>query len=278
MGKIAILVDAGYLLAAGAELISGSRDARRHSLALDCDELVLLLTETASMCEPSDELLRVYWYDAALSPDKLTEEQGRIADKRNCKLRLGTLNRFGGQKGVDTLMVMDVLALSRNKAISSILIVTGDDDLRPALEEAQEFGVRVHLLGIQAAKGFNQSQRLQRECDSYRDWGQAETSTFLSISEPAEPTAEAAPGQTMALATDDPLGEAIQHALDRATPADLALIAHHSDADYVSIPAPIYNRLLGRYGANLGRRVITEDEKKIMRQTLYERARGMLKR
>ncbi len=274
MGKIAILVDAGYLLAAGAELVSGSRDARRHSIALDCDELVLLLTETASMCEPADDLLRVYWYDAALSPDKLTEEQGRIADKRNCKLRLGTLNRFGGQKGVDTLMVMDVLALSRNKAISSILIVTGDDDLRPALEEAQEFGVRVHLLGIQAAKGFNQAQRLQRECDSFRDWGLAETSTFLAISEPAELSTEA----VSPLATEDPLGEAIQHALDRATAADLEQILNQSEADYVSIPAPIYSRLLGRYGANLGRRGITDDEKKIMRQTLHARVRVLLKR
>ena len=279
VGKIAILVDAGYLLAAGAELLHGGRDIKRHNLALDCDELYLLLAEAASMCEPSDDLLRVYWYDAAVGPDTLTDEQKRIADKRNSKLRLGTLNHYGGQKGVDTLMVMDVLALSRNKAVASLLVVTGDDDLRPALEKAQEFGVRVHLLGVQPARGANQAERLKRECDSTREWGKLEIATFLSIADGSgDKTAAAGNGTATLRPTEarlsEALADALQDALERATTAELQHILANSSSDFVGIPASVDGPLLRRYGNNLGRS-LSEDEKKIMRRQLYERVRAL---
>ena len=276
MGKIAILVDAGYLLAAGAELLHGGRDIKRHNLTLDCDELHLLLIETASMCEPADDLLRVYWYDAAVGPDTLTDEQKRIAEKRNSKLRLGTLNHFGGQKGVDTLMVMDVLALSRNKAVASLLVVTGDDDLRPALEKAQEFGVRVHLLGVQPARGANQAERLKRECDSTREWGKAEIASFLAIGDGNGERVPALAGSnsTSAFGPSSALADALQDALERATPAELQHILANSNMDFVGIPASIDGPMLRRYGTNLGRS-LSEDEKKAMRRQLYDRVRAL---
>ncbi len=186
MGKIAVLVDAGYLLVASAELVAG-KSMKRHQIGLRADEAVLCLIETASMAEPGDELLRIYWYDAAVTPETLTEEQNEIARKRSCKLRLGTLNRYGNQKGVDTLMVLDMLALARNKAVSSLLVVSGDDDLRPAIEEVQELGVRVHLLGVKPLTGTqNQAERLQRESDSFSEWGLDEVSQFIGVHESTE--------------------------------------------------------------------------------------------
>lgn len=139
------------------------------------------------MAEPGDELLRIYWYDAAVTPETLTEEQNEIARKRSCKLRLGTLNRYGNQKGVDTLMVLDMLALARNKAVSSLLVVSGDDDLRPAIEEVQELGLRVHLLGVKPLSGTqNQAERLQRESDSFSEWALDEVSQFVAVHDNAE--------------------------------------------------------------------------------------------
>ena len=139
------------------------------------------------MSEPADDLLRIYWYDAAISPDRLTDEQSQIGLKRNCKLRLGTLNDYGGQKGVDTLMVMDILALSRNKAVSSLLTVSSDDDIRPAIDDAQAFGIRVHLLGVKPLPGDdNQSERLRRERDSFHEWTAADVATFISLIDPNE--------------------------------------------------------------------------------------------
>lgn len=297
MGRIAVLVDAGYLLVASAELATG-KTLKRHQIGLAADEVVLALIETASMAEPGDELLRVYWYDAAVSPDSLTEEQTDLARKRSCKLRLGTLNRFGNQKGVDTLMVLDMLALARNKAVTSLLVVSGDDDLRLAIEEVQAQGVRVHLLGVRVTDGHNQSERLQRECDSFRDWGLDEVAQFISVAEPGEQwkmfsslrAAEAGANGQSAQGVDagvnggglqeragaaekmqltDALADAIAHALSEATEQELVYVIENTAGEFIAIPPTIDRKLLGRFGGNLDR-TVTEDEKKAMRRALYE--------
>lgn len=287
MGKIAVMVDAGYLLASSAQLLAGTREARRHWAVLAADEVMFLLTAAASMSEPADELLRVYWYDAEISAARLTEEQVQIAEQRNCKLRLGTLNGFGVQKGVDTLMVMDMLALSRNKAVTSLLVVTGDDDIRPAIESAQEHGVRVHLLGIEPLPGQpNQNVRLQRECDSFRSWGADTVAQFLSVTEPGltAKAAEPAPNgseiahrksRTLTVVAD-PVVDAINHALETATDDDLRSIVNDSTDDYVRAPQHIYIRLMGRYGKNLNDKDISPEAKQEIRRRLLQRVEELL--
>jgi hypothetical protein len=293
VGRIAVLVDAGYLLVASAELATGKL-LKRHLIGLQADEVVLALIETASMAEPADELLRIYWYDATVSPDTLTDEQLEIARKRSCKLRLGTLNRYGNQKGVDTLMVLDMLALARNKAVTSLLVVSGDDDLRPAIEQAQELGVRVHLLGVRAPNGaHNQAERLQRECDSFREWVAAEVSQFIAEVEagdqgkapPANRRPEAVPAIYGAheqerlpperVKAADPLADAIEHALLDATEQELHYVMDNTDGEFIAIPQGIDRRLLGRFGGNL-ERTVTEDEKKVMRRALYEHVMALM--
>ena len=56
----------------------------------------------------------------------------------NVKLRLGQLNSAGQQKGVDSLIVTDLMELARNKAISDAVVVTGDEDIRIAVQIAQK--------------------------------------------------------------------------------------------------------------------------------------------
>ena len=71
------------------------------------------------------------------------------------------MNSVGEQKGVDSLIVTDMINLARNRAISDAVFVSGDEDLRVGVQQAQEFGVRVHLVGIKPSRG---SQR----CFSFR--------------------------------------------------------------------------------------------------------------
>ena len=92
----------------------------------------------------------------------------------NVKLRLGQLNSAGQQKGVNSLIVTDLMELARNKAISDAVVVTGDEDIRIGVQIAQSHGVRVHLLGIGGAtnKG-SQSLTLQTaEADTVESLGQ----------------------------------------------------------------------------------------------------------
>ena len=111
------------------------------------------------------ELLRVYWYDAAR--DRVpTIDQRVIAQMPWVKLRLGNLNARGQQKGVDAQIRADMEALARHRAITDAVLIAGDEDMVPAVEAAQTFGVRVHLWGIEPPYGTNQAERLVWESDT----------------------------------------------------------------------------------------------------------------
>jgi hypothetical protein len=82
------------------------------------------------------------------------------------KLRLGNLNARGQQKGVDANIRADMEALARHRAITDAVLIAGDEDMVPAVEAAQAYGVRVHLWGIEPPYGTNQAERLVWESDT----------------------------------------------------------------------------------------------------------------
>jgi uncharacterized LabA/DUF88 family protein len=111
-------------------------------------------------------LLRIYWYDAQIDGKK-TMAQQEVAYTPNVKLRLGSVNSFGAQKGVDSLLIVDLLTLVHNKAITDAAIVTGDADMVSAMTAAQDNGVRVHLVVLPTPNhGFSCSHTLIEEADS----------------------------------------------------------------------------------------------------------------
>jgi hypothetical protein len=173
LDRAAVFVDAGYVFAEGSKLIAGQK-LTRSQLLLDYDILLLLLGEiTAALT--GLPLLRVYWYDgasAAASPAQVA-----LSYRPNVKLRLGAVEA-GGQQGVDDLIAHDLTLLSRNRAMADALLLSGDDDVRPAVELAQEQGVRLHLLGIAPARD-NQAAALVQAADTRRELSEPEVRSFL---------------------------------------------------------------------------------------------------
>src|SRR6516162_6800051 len=55
---------------------------------------------------------------------------------------------------------------ARHRAITDAVLVAGDEDMVPAVEAAQAFGVRVHLWGVEPPFGTNQAERLVWEADT----------------------------------------------------------------------------------------------------------------
>jgi len=96
------------------------------------------------------------------------------------KLRLGFVTGQKQQKGVDSLIVTDVIDLARNHAITDAVILSGDEDIRIGVQIAQSFGVRVHLIGIVPSRG-SQSLNLLRESDTTMEWDIPIISKFLSV-------------------------------------------------------------------------------------------------
>jgi uncharacterized LabA/DUF88 family protein len=162
LARYAVMVDVGYIYAAAGELLFGT--SSRRDFRVDAVPLIQAVTKHADELIRG-ELLRIYWYDAAR--DRVpTIDQRVIAQMAWVKLRLGNLNARGQQKGVDAQIRADMEALARHRAITDAVLIAGDEDMVPAVEAAQAYGVRVHLWGIEPPYGTNQAERLVWESDT----------------------------------------------------------------------------------------------------------------
>lgn len=158
-----LYVDAGYLLASAATRVTGT--SLRSGIHVDYAKLINALVETAKG-RSGLPVLRVHWYDSARNgvPDA---QQERIGELSKVKLRLGRFGVNGEQKGVDLRIGLDLVAHARNGASDVFFLVSGDDDLTEAVEEAQVHGVQVVVLAVPTAAGRSHgvSRHLIRAAD-----------------------------------------------------------------------------------------------------------------
>jgi uncharacterized LabA/DUF88 family protein len=140
----AIFVDAGFLLAVGGTHVAGT--SLRSAFKVNYQKLIQgILKRTAE--HSGLDVLRVYWYDA--SKDALfTDEHKSIGLLPDVKVRLGRISFNGDQKGVDLKLGLDLVGVARNRAASVAFLMSGDDDLAEAVEEAQDLGMKVVLVGL----------------------------------------------------------------------------------------------------------------------------------
>ena len=100
-----------------------------------------------------ERFLRLYWYDGAFSPDDpryLNQRKmfNAIEALPGIQLRLGHLIENEGkiqQKGVDTLLTLDLVRLAGRSAYTTAIMMVNDGDFAEAIRAAQDFGVRVFV-------------------------------------------------------------------------------------------------------------------------------------
>jgi uncharacterized LabA/DUF88 family protein len=157
--RCAIFVDLGYVLAAAGELCLGTSLRPQ----MDCDYEGLASSLASHLTDHCGlPLLRSYWYDAA-SGGIPTEHHRQLAALGSVKVRLGRMVQ-GRQKGVDSLMVRDLMTLAQARGMVTAFLVTGDDDIREGMTQAQDLGVRAILVGV---PGNNQAHTLVWESDEH---------------------------------------------------------------------------------------------------------------
>ena len=261
--RVAVFVDAGYLYAEGAVALSGY--ANRSATDLRQLETIAKLKAVASEVTDGVPLLRIYWYDG-LVRGRLSEEQEALAYTDSVKLRLGIVTA-GRQKGVDSLIVTDLIELARNHAISDAVLLSGDEDLRIGVQVAQSFGVRVHLIGIEPSAG-NQSDLLLQEADTTREWSKDDIGEILSLKPVVETELEPPLIQVVPKATEDDTGEILEQVASDVVgsidKSDLSILAD-ALAQYSSwIPYEYDRKLLSEGVQRLGRE-LGRDEKRRLR-------------
>ncbi|XVX21131.1 NYN domain-containing protein [Actinomycetota bacterium] len=146
----AVYVDVGYLLASAATRVAGS--SFRRAVTIDYPALVAGLVEQAET-DSGLPLLRVNWYDSGSRSGVADPGQEDIGLLPRVKLRLGRRSYSGDQKGVDVRLGLDLAIQGRNRVADVIYLVSGDDDLTEAVEEAQAHGVQVVLLAVPDREG-----------------------------------------------------------------------------------------------------------------------------
>jgi uncharacterized LabA/DUF88 family protein len=227
MDRVAVFVDAGYLFAQGSVALAGQK-LPRGRLILDHEKAIDALADFAMQVSGVD-LLRVYWYDGTSTGP--SSQHITLAHLARVKVRLGFVNSFGEQKGVDSLIVTDMIALARNHAMSEAVLLSGDEDLRVGVQQAQEFGVRVHLLGIRPSRG-SQSLFLLQEADSTHEWSPDDIAPFLSC----KPEIAAVPSMAPAAAIAAPPEPAVVAA---AAPLEPAVFAAPPPIEPLLVPDPL---------------------------------------
>ena len=151
-----IFVDTSYLL---ASFYNSWEIGARAQLEIDLPAVVRTLgTMVTEQFE--QPVHRQFWYDGI--PDTGPHRYQRAL--RTCdgvQLRAGQLIEWGErrtQKAVDTRLVADMVLTSVRQEVTDIVLVSGDADMIPGVQEAVNHGIRVHLYGFpgytRPARGF----------------------------------------------------------------------------------------------------------------------------
>ncbi|HIY67091.1 MAG TPA: NYN domain-containing protein [Candidatus Agrococcus pullicola] len=228
----ALLVDAGYLLAAAATRLTGS--SFRRSVNANYEKLVAELIELVEQ-RSGLPILRVYWYDAGRSgiPDL---DQERVAALPKVKLRLGRVGVEGEQKGVDLRIGLDMVSHSRKGSVDTIYLLSGDDDLTEAVEEAQAQGVQVVVLAVPTPTGaaHGVSKFLVRAADGVEVLESRVLDSTISAAVTSLVPHPAKPGTESAVTKATPGDLARRSPSTRPIPMPLAYSSGGSSSPYVA--------------------------------------------
>lgn len=156
-----VFVDTSYLL---ASFYNSWETGARAQLEIDLPEVVAVLGNMINN-QLHQPIHRQFWYDGI--PDSGPHRYQRAL--RTCDgviLRAGQLIEWGErrtQKAVDTRLVVDMVLTAVRQQCSDIVLVSGDADMIPGVQEATNAGIRVHLYGF----GWDSmSSALRHSCDT----------------------------------------------------------------------------------------------------------------
>ncbi|MCY4142764.1 MAG: hypothetical protein OXG08_03615 [Gammaproteobacteria bacterium] len=185
--QIAIFVDAGYLCALGSMALTGEAMPRSR-VGINSEVLAQELKQVVRDLVGAKPLLRIYWYEIGSQNRTMSNEQLRICESDDFKLRLVSLHPQNVRTGVATAISRDLMELSRKGSISDALVLARNDTLRTGIEVCQSYGIRVHMLEVFANDNARFSW-LRTDVDTSTSWRIDVLQRFLSEQEVAPDSA-----------------------------------------------------------------------------------------
>lgn len=119
------------------------------------------------------QMARTYFYTTAEKLEKAKEIHG-AAFLDGCRVVLGATVSDGNgkikEKGVDALLVADLVYHAAQKNCSYAVVISNDSDFAHALKRVEDFGCNTGVVAI----GTPAVDRLKNACDNYRFVGYEE--------------------------------------------------------------------------------------------------------
>ena len=135
-----------------------------NELNLFCEEIYYYTSPPYKSPTPTEnEKQRQRNYDKFISKIKLTKPKIIIKEGRCQKI-----DNIFQQKGVDTLMTMDLLRVPRKVGIKNIIIVTSDTDFVPIIKDLKQEGINTILAYFtdkRRKSAFSLSNHLWKICN-----------------------------------------------------------------------------------------------------------------
>lgn len=235
-------------------------------MRLNVDRAVRALTDVAARASRELRLLRIYWYDG--TSGEPSHQHRTLARHAHIKVRLGIVNRQGQQKGVDSLLVTDMITLARNRAMAECVLLSGDEDMRVGVLQAQEHGVRVHLLGLKSMTS-NQSELLVQEADEHWEWEADDLRPFLTCLPRPQPEAGEETEPLTAEAADQELLKVARAEADNVPAAEREGLIRHIQATGFR-PKPVDASLLARSSSAIGGEILSDGQKERVRTAFLD--------
>ncbi len=182
MRRCAIFVDAEYLYTEGGKLCcEGPKRDEVLLYGLGANEFLVGLATQISGHKP----LRTYWYDTT-GEGEATPAQQQLATLPNIKLRLQSSQSTDPTSSpIASAIQRDLLALAENRAICDAFLLSGDEALLDCVEKAQELGLRITLIKIDAAEPLSHNRQqgtvgsLSTEVDELVELDRDDLSRFI---------------------------------------------------------------------------------------------------
>lgn len=204
-----MFVDAGYLWAVMATVHGVGR---LDDLVVSPESLAQLLRERVE--HDGMQLLRIRWYDATDPTRRITNPRAAsMAAVPGVRLVEGHLVRRGGvlqQKAVDTRLVADMVTIAHQHQVDRLVLLSGDEDMVPGVEAAEDLGLRVEVWSIEADDAApTVSRELLMIADTHRSIDAADlTSCITSVAHRIATTPTQPPMEEVAAAPQDSAPEA----------------------------------------------------------------------
>lgn len=179
----ATFTDFGVLRACAQRMSEPSEGAALDA-SIDAPAYAAVLARFAKALCPDSTLLRHYVFDAAKRRNP-TDRQAELNRARGFEVRLGKLNVDGDQKGVDTMLAVEMAVMACTGMVQDIILIGSDYDLFPGFERAKAAGARVHLIDLEAIGG-RPCQELSACADAVEPLTAEQFASFIKLDDREE--------------------------------------------------------------------------------------------